>query len=370
MTLPAYAESFDFYRKDWEQMEIITVNASQKYDVIIGTGLLENCGEYFKKVTKAEKIALISDDNVSGIYSERVTASLKQSGFEVCLFTFPHGEASKCSDTLNRIYGFLAENHFTRTDCIAALGGGVTGDMAGYASATYLRGMDFIQLATSLLAQVDSSVGGKTAIDIPEGKNLVGAFKQPKLVLCDTDALRTLPRDFLIDGMGEVVKYAMIKSAPLFYILSANDIDSIWNVMDEVIAKCVSIKRDVVEADEFDKGERMLLNFGHTLGHSIEQYYNYTGISHGRAVAKGMEMVTELSEKRELCRNGLTNDLMTLLKKYCLDITVEPKASQLGNACLNDKKREGGSINIIICSDIGKSSAVKMTVGDFADFLE
>ena len=167
-------------------METITVNASAKYDVIIGGGLLSSCGEYIRKVTKAEKIAVISDDNVSAVYLDRVTESLNKAGFEVQSFVFPHGEASKCSDTLNKIYGFLAENHFTRTDCIAALGGGVTGDMAGYASATYLRGMDFVQLPTSLLAQVDSSVGGKTAIDIPEGKNLVGAFKQPKLDLCDT----------------------------------------------------------------------------------------------------------------------------------------------------------------------------------------
>ena len=351
-------------------MQTITVNASEKYDVIIGSGLLKSCGEYVKKVTKAEKIALISDDSVSGIYSDSVKSSLSEAGFDVSVFTFPHGEASKCSDTLNKIYSFLAANHFTRTDCIVALGGGVTGDMAGYASATYLRGMDFVQLPTSLLAQVDSSVGGKTAIDIPEGKNLVGAFKQPKLVLCDTNALKTLPRDFLVDGMGEVIKYGMIKSASLFDILAAHDIDSIWEVMEDTIAQCVSIKRDVVEADEFDKGERMLLNFGHTLGHSIEQYYHYTGISHGRAVAKGMEMVTRLAENRNMCRSGLTDELMAVLKKYCLDITVEPQTYELGGACLNDKKRAGSSISVIICSDIGVSSAVKMSVKDFEDFLK
>ena len=351
-------------------MENITVNASVKYDVIIGGGLLDCCGGYIKNVTGAEKIAVISDDNVSKIYLDRVKNSLNEAGLEVHSFIFPHGEASKCSDTLNKIYSFLAENHFTRTDCIAALGGGVTGDMAGYASATYLRGMDFVQLPTSLLAQVDSSVGGKTAIDIPEGKNLVGAFKQPKLVLCDTEALRSLPRDFLIDGMGEVVKYGMIKSAPLFDILMNHDIDNIWNVMEDVISRCVTIKRDVVEADEFDKGERMLLNFGHTLGHSIEQYYHYTGISHGRAVAKGMEMITYLAEAKKMCRSGLTDELTACLKKYCLDIAVEPEAKDLGGACLNDKKRAGSSISVIICSDIGVSSAVKMPVEDFEKFLK
>lgn len=350
-------------------MITITVNASEKYDVIIGKKLLENCGEYIRRVTSAGKIALITDDNIDKIYADSVESSLRKSGFETAKFVFPHGEASKCSETLNRIYGFLAANHFTRTDCIAALGGGVTGDMAGYASATYLRGMDFVQLPTSLLAQVDSSVGGKTAIDIPEGKNLVGAFKQPKLVLCDTGALSTLPRDFLIDGMGEVVKYGMIKSKELFDILSKHDIDTISEVMDDIIARCVAIKRDVVEADEFDKGERMLLNFGHTLGHSIEQYYHYTGISHGRAVAKGMEMITSLAENKGICRKGLTADLLSCLKKYELQIETEPTAPELGSACMNDKKRDGGSISIIICQDIGRSSPVKMTVKDFTDFL-
>lgn len=351
-------------------METITVNASVKYNVIIGGGLLESCGGYIKNVTNAEKIAVITDDNVSGIYLERVESSLSEAGFEVHSFVFPHGELSKCSDTLNKIYGFLALNHFTRTDCIAALGGGVTGDMAGYASATYLRGMDFVQLPTSLLAQVDSSVGGKTAIDISEGKNLVGAFKQPKLVLCDTDTLRTLPREFLIDGMGEVVKYAMIKSEDLFDILMDHDIDSIGEVMEDIIFRCVSIKRDVVEADEFDKGERMLLNFGHTLGHSIEQYYNYTGISHGMAVAKGMEMITSLAESKDMCRSGLTDHLQSCMDKYGLDFSPVPDASYLGNACLNDKKRAGNSISVIICSDVGVSSPVKMSVEKFEEFLK
>lgn len=350
-------------------MMTITVNASVKYDVIIDKQLLENCGEYIKKVTPAEKIAVITDDNVDRLYSEKAEQSLRASGFKTAKFVFPHGEASKCSDTLNKIYGFLAENHFTRTDCIAALGGGVTGDMAGFAAATYLRGMDFVQLPTSLLAQVDSSVGGKTAIDIPEGKNLVGAFKQPCLVLCDTNALATLPRDFLTDGMGEVIKYAMIKSSDLFDILNSRSIDSIGEVMDDIVARCVAIKRDVVEADEFDKGERMLLNFGHTLGHSIEQYYHYTGISHGRAVAKGMEMITSLAENKGICRSGLTAELLSCMEKYELTRDIEPKPSELGNACLNDKKRNGGSINVIICQDIGRSSAVKMTIKDFTDFL-
>ena len=350
-------------------MHTITVNASGKYDVIIGNGLLSRSGELVKNAVSAERFAVITDDNVSPLYFDVVSNSLKEQGFEVFHFVFPHGESSKSHETLIKIYGFLAENHLTRTDCIIALGGGVTGDMAGYAAATYLRGMDYVQIPTSLLAQVDSSVGGKTAIDIPEGKNLVGAFKQPRLVICDIDALSTLPRDFLIDGMGEVVKYGMIKSAELFKILMNHTIDDINEVMEDVICRCVTIKRDVVEADEFDVGERMLLNFGHTLGHSIEQYYNYVGISHGRAVAVGMEMMTALAAKRGLCDPSLSQRLSDCLERYSLKITVEPKPNELGSACFNDKKRAGSSIRVIICSDVGCSSPVKMSIDEFTEFI-
>ena len=350
----------------------ITVKASGVYDVLIGSGLFSSCGEYVKGVTKAKKLGIITDDIVDSFYGKAAAESLEKAGFDVCKFVFPHGEASKSAETLLNIWNFLCENNFTRSDCLVALGGGVVGDITGFAAASYLRGMDFVQIPTSLLAQVDSSVGGKTAIDLPGGKNLVGAFKQPKLVLCDMDMLDTLSEDFFIDGMGEVIKYGMIKSGELFSELEKYTVDSLRkdkNALADIIAQCVSIKRDVVENDEFDTGERMLLNFGHTLGHSIEQYYNYTGISHGRAVAKGMEMITSLAEKRGMCKEGLTEKLISCLEKYKLKIDVEPKTNQLGDACMNDKKRSGGSINIIICSEAGKSSAVKMTVEDFTDFL-
>lgn len=350
----------------------ITVRASGVYDVLIGSGLLENCGEYVKNVTKAQKLAVITDDNVDRLYGDKAIRSLENAGYETCRFVFPHGEASKNSSTLIKIWDFLCENHFTRTDCLVALGGGVTGDMTGFAAASYLRGIDFVQIPTSLLAQVDSSVGGKTGIDIPGGKNLVGAFKQPILVLADTDALDTLTDEFFTDGMGEVVKYGMIKSAPLFEKLekyTAEELRDNKEVLTDIIAECVSIKRDVVEADEHDKGERMLLNFGHTLGHSIEQYYNYTGISHGMAVAKGMEMITALAEKQGMCSAGLSEKLAACLEKYHLKIDVRPLPNELGKACLNDKKRSGGNINVVICSDAGTSSTVKMTVEKFMDFL-
>ncbi|MBQ8978940.1 MAG: 3-dehydroquinate synthase [Oscillospiraceae bacterium] len=350
-------------------MKTVRVNASKPYDVIIGHGLLRNAGEYISKVTKAKRFAVICDDNIAPIYLDTVKASLENEGYAWEEFVFPHGESSKSTDTLVRIYSFLASAHFTRTDAVIALGGGVTGDMAGYAAATYLRGMDLIQIPTSLLAQVDSSVGGKTAIDIPEGKNLVGAFKQPDLVLIDTDTIATLPRYYLIDGMGEVVKYGMIRSASLFEKLCGCDIDHIGGILDDIIYECVSIKRDVVEADEFDRGERALLNFGHTLGHSIEQYYHYTGISHGRAVAKGMQLVTAIAEEHGLCGEGLGKRLEECLAKYELVIEVEPTLPQLGTAVLNDKKRDGDSIGIVVCDKVGHSSVVKMTVDTFLSYL-
>jgi 3-dehydroquinate synthase len=347
----------------------ITVKASGQYDIIIGSNLLDKTAEYIKEAVKAQNFAVITDDTVDSFYGERVCRSLSGAGFNVCKFVFPHGEASKSTDTLLKIYSFLCENHISRTDCLIALGGGVVGDITGYAAATFLRGLDFVQIPTTLLAQVDSSVGGKTAIDIPEGKNLVGAFKQPKLVICDTDALDTLPEEFLIDGMGEVVKYGMIKSAPLFELLETRNLDNIKEIADSVIEQCVTIKRDVVEADEFDKGERMLLNFGHTLAHSIEQYYNYTGITHGKAVAAGMRIITDIAEKKGRAESGLTDRLVKCLERYKLNVQIKPQVSELTNACLNDKKRTSGSISIIICSEVGKSSAVKMPIDDFVKFL-
>ena len=351
----------------------ITVKASGVYDVLIGSGLFSSCGEYIKDVTKAKKLGVITDDNVDPLYGNSAIEAFEKSGFDVCRFVFPHGEASKSAETLFKIWNFLCENNFTRSDCLVALGGGVVGDITGFAAASYLRGMDFVQIPTTLLAQVDSSVGGKTAIDLPGGKNLVGAFKQPKLVLCDMDMLDTLLEEFFIDGMGEVIKYGMIKSSELFAEFEKYDVDSLRKdktALAEIIYQCIAIKRDVVENDEFDTGERMLLNFGHTLAHSIEQYYNYTGISHGRAVAKGMELITSLAEKRGMCQAGLTEKLVNCLEKYKLNIEIEPKTEQLGAACMNDKKRSGGNIRVIICSEAGKSSAVKMTVEEFTEFLK
>lgn len=350
----------------------ITVAASGKYDVLIGRGLLAECGRYIKEVSAAEKLAVVTDDNVNRFCGDAVQSSLEAAGFSVCRFVFPHGEQSKTPETLFKIWNFLCENNITRSDCLVALGGGVTGDMTGFAAATYLRGMDFVQIPTTLLAQVDSSVGGKTAVDLPGGKNLVGSFKQPKLVLCDVDALDTLPEEFFIDGMGEVVKHGMIKSEKLFAQLEKFTLKTLREDKDalaDVISQNIAIKRDVVQADEFDRGERMKLNFGHTLGHSIEQYYNYTGITHGQAVAAGMKMITQVAERHGISEVGTLERLTKCLDLYGLNIDVEPTMGQLGAACLNDKKRFGDSINIVVCCDVGASMIKKMPVEAFLAML-
>lgn len=348
-------------------MRRIRINASQPYDVLIGSGLLGCCGEEIKPLVKGGKTVVVTDDNVGAHYAERVKNSLLNAGFSVEIFTFHHGEESKCAETLLSLYDFLGKNNITRYDFLIALGGGVVGDLTGFAAATYLRGIDYVQIPTSLLAQVDSSVGGKTAIDIAAGKNLVGAFKQPRLVIADTDTLKTLSDDFFTDGMGEVVKYGMIYSKPLFDALKAGNIR---NDPEAVIAQCVDIKREVVETDEFDTGLRMILNFGHTLGHAIEKYYNYTGISHGKAVAVGMYLITRIAEENGLIENNISGELKECLIANGLPFETKVDGALLFAGVVNDKKRFSDTINIILCKEIGKAEIVKLNIADFRDMME
>ena len=254
-------------------MKTITVTASKTYDVKISAGLLQTAGAEIRAVTMAAKAAIITDSNVAPLYEEALRKQLKSAGFCTCTYVFPAGEASKNADTYLNILRFLAQNHLTRSDVIVALGGGVAGDMAGFAAATYLRGVNFVQIPTSLLAMVDSSVGGKTGIDLPEGKNLVGAFYQPLLVLCDCDALNTLPEAGFLDGCGEIVKYGVLGDEGLLARLKK---EKTGFDREAVIARCVEMKRDIVNADEFEGGVRQLLNLGHTLGHAVEASSDFT----------------------------------------------------------------------------------------------
>ncbi len=350
-------------------MKTVTVSASKKYEIFIQRGIIADCGKYISECVKSEKFAVITDDIVDGLYSETVMKSLAENGLSAVKFVFEHGEESKCSDTLNRIYEFLCENNITRSDCIIALGGGVTGDMAGYASGTFLRGIPYIQIPTTLLAQIDSSVGGKTAIDLPCGKNLVGVFKQPECVICDPDVLKTLSQEILSDGMAEAIKYGMIRDKELFNLIAEHNIDNVNEVIEEIIYKCISIKRDVVEADEFDKGERMILNFGHTLAHAIESFYNYKTYTHGSAVAVGMALITECELKNNTGSEEMLSALVKCIQAYKLPLSVPASMNELVPLCLKDKKRESSYINIIVCDVIGQCRIVKLSIDDFMKYM-
>ena len=345
-------------------MKRISIRTSHPYEVLIERGGIARSGEYIAQITASRRAAVITDDIVEKLHLPTVLESMKNAGFECSVFSFPNGEQSKCLENLGNIYDFLCDSNITRSDIIVALGGGVVGDITGFASASYLRGVDFVQIPTTLLAQVDSSVGGKTAIDIKGGKNLVGAFKQPALVICDSDVLKTLPAEVLSEGMGECIKYGMIRDRKLFELMESHDLDNVDEIMDEMVYTCVDIKRQVVENDEFDRGERMILNFGHTLGHALEGWHNYTGISHGAGVAAGMCMITD----------RLAPQLSYRLKKCCeayrLPTGSDIPMSELLPFCSKDKKNEAKDINYIICNEIGRCEIVKVPFTEFCRLME
>ncbi len=325
--------------------------ASRPYDIHIGPGLLREAGRRSRLVNRGSRVLLVSDSNVAPLYADAAAASFEEAGYRVTRFVFPAGEEQKRLSTIAAMYERLAADGLTRSDLIAALGGGVTGDMAGFAAATWLRGIDFVQLPTSLLAQVDSSVGGKTGVDIPEGKNLVGAFWPPRLVLADTDTLVTLPPALLADGMAEVIKAACIKDAAFFDWLRDTDATA-RDHLPETVARAVDIKRRVVEADERESGERRLLNFGHTLGHALEAHSGFR-LSHGRAVAAGMMLLTRAAESLDLTEAGTADALSSLLEKYRLPTGDDtPPEVYLSHAAL-DKKRAGDTLSLILLQKIG-----------------
>ncbi len=330
-------------------MKTIEVTASRSYQVLIGSGLLSALGREVKKLCKASKVAIVSDSNVFPLYGERAASSLREAGFEVIDFVFPAGEESKNGRIYLELLNFLAENHITRSDCLIALGGGVVGDLTGFAAATFLRGIDFIQVPTTLLAAVDSSVGGKTAIDLPAGKNLCGAFYHPKLVLCDTDTLNTLPEDIFRDGCAEVIKYGILYDPALFAHLTQFGLAF---HREDVIARCVELKRDVVMEDEFDTGARMKLNLGHTIGHGVEAQSHFS-ISHGKAVAIGMAIVARAAQRQELCTAETKEQIVALIQQFGLPTETEYDAESLYKSALSDKKRAGGTVNLIVPIAIG-----------------
>lgn len=333
-------------------MKKLTVNVNDGYDILIEKGLLDKAGVLVKKILKGKKICLISDSNVYDIYGDKVKVLLEAEGYDVSIYIFKAGESSKNTATVIDMVEFMADKGLTREDGVIALGGGVCGDMAGFAAAIYLRGIKFVQIPTTLLSQVDSSVGGKTAVDLPQGKNLCGAFHQPSLVIIDSNVLDTLDAHFFADGMGEVIKYGCIKSSKLFDRLENEDIKE---AIDNVIYECLDIKRQVVENDEKEHGERALLNFGHTCGHAIEKLWNFETVSHGEAVGIGMVMISRVGENLGITEKGTADRIETVLKKYNLKTTDTHSISEIVMAMSADKKRTGTGIKFVMLKSIGES---------------
>jgi len=280
-------------------------------------------------------------------------------------YVFPHGEDSKQLAVLTDLLEYMAKNSVTRTDMIAALGGGVTGDLAGFAASVYLRGVPYIQMPTTLLAAVDSSVGGKTAVNLSAGKNLCGAFYQPRLVICDCAAFETLSPEIFADGVSESVKYGVIADSALFERF-AEEVSR--TSLSDIVKRCVEIKSMYVADDEFDTGVRQYLNFGHTIGHAIEKCSGF-GISHGHAVAIGMAIVSKAADALGLTDRPIAHEVCDVLLKNSLPVTSEYSPSQLARAALSDKKRRGGSITLVLPKEIGRAELEEIPVTELEKFI-
>ena len=323
-------------------MNKVHVSASTKeYDVTVGAGL--NYGECLKEIHSPCKLMIVSDDTVAGLYLDSAMQSFTDAGFTVESYVFPHGEQSKNLSVAEKLMEKLVDKGITKTDLLVALGGGVVGDLTGFAASAFLRGMDFVQLPTTLLAAIDSSVGGKTAVDLINGKNMVGAFHQPIGVFCDIDTFKTLPEETYAEGMAEAIKYGIIYDEPLFTKMERKEISD-----EDLVKRCVEIKAEVVAKDEFDKGPRHILNFGHTLGHAIETKSGYT-IGHGQGVAVGMAAVCGA-----MLNSGDFKRVLSVLKSYKLPVNTTYDLHELAMLSKADKKRHGDVIRVVLPSKIGE----------------
>ena len=345
-------------------METIEVRASRHYTIHIEDGALSKAGAHCAKVLRGKQILLLTDETVAGSYLDTVSHSLENAGFTVIPYVTAVGESSKSVENYARVVSFLAANGFSRSDAVVALGGGVVGDLGGFCAATYLRGIAFVQIPTTLLACVDSSVGGKTAVNLAEGKNLLGAFYQPWLVLCDPQVLRTLSPAVYADGMAEVIKYGMIRDPALFDALECRT----WDIT-AIIKRCVEIKRDVVEADERDNGCRALLNYGHTIGHAVEKCSGFT-VSHGSAVAIGMATVARAMVAMGTMPRKDGDRLMALLAQYGLPTMHEFASEALYQASLSDKKRANDTLGLIVCPRIGDGRVCTVPITELREYIE
>lgn len=323
-------------------------------------------GGEVRKTVSGDTIVVVTDENVKPLYLDRYMQNLQSVGFDVYSFTIAPGEESKSGEVYLELLNYLAEIPLTRADALVALGGGVVGDLTGFAAATYLRGIKVIQVPTTVLAVVDSSIGGKTAINLPAGKNLAGAFHQPALIWRDVTMLESLPADTYLNGMAEVIKYGVLADADLWSLLL--NYANVQNNMPEIIDRCVSIKNRIVAEDEFDTGTRQLLNFGHTIGHAIERASDFA-VSHGFAVAKGMAAIADISARQGWCSRECAQEIIQLLENYGFDLSIDYSMDELYNIMLSDKKRKGGIIDLVVPERIGKCVLKRLTTEELKGVL-
>ena len=345
--------------------ELTIQTKSNAYEVHIGRGILDGAGSMIAQVIKQCTAVVITDDCVERLYGKRAIASLQKAGFKTLIYAFENGEQSKNLHIYGQILEFLAENNITRSDTIIALGGGVVGDMAGFCAATYLRGIRYVQLPTTFLSAIDSSVGGKTGVNLLAGKNLAGAFYQPGTVICDINLLDTLSGDCFADGIAEAVKYGVIADKNLFQLVASH---ALKEKLEEVTKKCVQIKNTLVSADELDKGVRQLLNFGHTLGHAIEKISGYT-ITHGHAVGIGMVAMAQAAYKNGLSEEDCTEPIRKALIVHELPVDLPYPIERLLPVIMNDKKRAGDLISLVIPKKIGECVLHKLPVKELPSFF-
>ena len=339
---------------------INTINidvSSASYEIKLGEGATKNLPLYLSEAGVLGKIIIITDTNVEKLHLDSLKEVLNNAGIDNDVIVIPAGEENKNLDTVSDIYDSLSKLKATRKDTILAFGGGVVGDISGFVSATYLRGIAFVQMPTTLLSVVDSSIGGKTGVDLKAGKNLIGAFKQPNLVVADTLYLKTLDDEQISSGMAEIIKAGFIMDKKLVKLLELSE--DFEKDIEEFILRAINVKKYVVEKDEFEKYERMLLNFGHTFGHAIEKYYNFSGMTHGQAVAIGMTLITLDADVK--------NTLINILKKYNLKYETDIPSSTIVELCKNDKKSEKNSINIVVTEKIGEAQIKKLTFDELGE---
>ena len=347
-------------------LKTVHVNVSKGYDVLIGYGLLNQIGDFIKPICMTNRVVVISDDIVEKLYMDSVCKRLNDAGFETVFYSFQNGEKSKNIETLSEILEYLATNHISRKDTMIALGGGVVGDIVGLAAALYMRGMSVIQVPTTLLSAVDSSVGGKTAVDLKAGKNLVGAFWQPSMVICDVSVIDCLPEQIFNEGMSEVIKCSIIRKMPINDWIDDN---CLKDYLEEVIYGCISLKRDIVEKDEFDKkGIRNTLNVGHTVAHAIEKLSEYR-ISHGYAVGTGLVIEAKIASQLGKCDCSMVEQIKNQVGKFGLIKRIDWTPSQMVEAMKSDKKNVDSSIVFELPLHFGETEELRIGLKDLCDLM-